>query len=212
MKKITSIRKLNPATDYEEFYLSLKEARGQHHYGLFVALEDKEVYQDMILFMIGDREAGVAVHNGNIVAVHKNPQRTQQKDLMKSLATTAIENGGEKLDCYGEHLVKEYMKYGLLPVGRMKFDINVLDEENRKEWLKRGLGEPDVVALLLPPQGKAKPIDLSYSDIKEFLPYFDDYDKMLEFRDALLADAKANGKAYDEILEYLQQINSNKRS
>lgn len=64
--------------------------------------------------------AGIAP-NGDIVAVFKNKNGGPAKAL-HTLMPAVIEQGGDRLDCYGEGLVGVYAQYGFIPVARVEFN------------------------------------------------------------------------------------------
>lgn len=73
-------------------------------------------------FMNENGTVGVGVApDGDIVAVFKNPQGGPRK-AMDTMMPIAIEQGGKKLDCYGEGLVRVYERYGFVPVARVAFN------------------------------------------------------------------------------------------
>ena len=59
--------------------------------------------------------------NGDIEAVFKNKNGGPRKAL-DTMMPIAIEQGGDRLDCYGEGLVRAYKKYGFVPVARVEFN------------------------------------------------------------------------------------------
>ena len=64
-------------------------------------------------FMDENGTVGVSVApDGDIVAVFKNKNGGPPKAL-DTMMPIAIEQGGDRLDCYGEGLVNLYAKYGL---------------------------------------------------------------------------------------------------
>lgn len=196
MKAKCHIRQINSETQNKKFYRSLKEARETHKYGLYVALEEPEKYKDMILLMIGDGEGGLAIHNGDVVAVHKNPDKTSEH-LIDELGEAALKFGGEKLDCYGAHLANNYMQFGFLPVGKLKFDIRYADPN----WDVGTLGEPDVIAMFSPKQFLRQECKVTYEELEPKLPYFEDYESLLEFRDELLNEIKQKHMTYEDSLK-----------
>ena len=75
-----------------------------------------------ITFMSKDGLASALVTaDGDIEAVFKNPQ-SGAKGAGSSLLLSAVNNGGTKLDCYGEDLVSLYNKYGFEPVAKVRWD------------------------------------------------------------------------------------------
>lgn len=69
-------------------------------------------------FMNDNGTVGVGIApDGDIVAVFKNKNGGPPKAL-DTMMPIAIEQGGDRLDCYGEGLAKLYAKYGFEPVAR----------------------------------------------------------------------------------------------
>ena len=79
-------------------------------------------------FMNADHTVGVGVApDGDIVAVFKNKNGGPQK-AMDTAIPIAIEQGGDRLDCYGEGLVRVYARYGFIPVARVEFNAEYANE------------------------------------------------------------------------------------
>ena len=73
-------------------------------------------------FMNDNGTVGVGVAaDGDIVAVFKNKNGGPKKALDTAMPA-AIDMGGDRLDCYGEGLVKVYEDYGFIPVARVEFN------------------------------------------------------------------------------------------
>lgn len=73
-------------------------------------------------FMNDNGTVGVGIApDGDIVAVFKNKNGGPAKAL-DTMMPIAIEQGGDRLDCYGEGLVKVYARYGFEPVARVEFN------------------------------------------------------------------------------------------
>lgn len=79
-------------------------------------------------FMNESRTVGVGVKpDGDIVAVFKN-QNGGPKRALDTAMPMAIEMGGDRLDCYGEGLVRTYENYGFIPVARVEFNPKYANE------------------------------------------------------------------------------------
>lgn len=70
--------------------------------------------------------AGIAP-DGDIVAVFKNKNGGPKKAL-HTLMPAVIEQGGNRLDCYGNGLVGVYAQYGFIPVARVEFNPEYANE------------------------------------------------------------------------------------
>lgn len=79
-------------------------------------------------FMNDNGTVGVGIApDGDIVAVFKNKNGGPPKAL-GTMMPIAIEQGGDRLDCYGEGLAKLYAKYGFEPVARVEFNKTYANE------------------------------------------------------------------------------------
>lgn len=75
-----------------------------------------------ITFMGEDGLSGALVTaDGDIEAVFKNPA-SKTKRASTQLLITAVENGGNKLDCYGAELVNTYNRFGFEPVAKVAWN------------------------------------------------------------------------------------------
>lgn len=112
------------SNDPETFVKSLDDAIANNKHGLMVSPKAVEDLQQpgTKVFMTEDRRAGAIVTaDGDIEAVHKNPD-SRARRASTQLMITAIENGGNKLDCYGADLVRNYNFYGFEPVAKVKWN------------------------------------------------------------------------------------------
>ncbi len=113
--------------DSASFVAALSEARNTNKNGWAVSPQTEESLkaEGTRTFLSVDGLAGVGVKaDGDITAVFKNP-KSKAKLAIRDLMATALANGGNKLDCYGEDLVGIYVKYGFIPVARVAFDPSV---------------------------------------------------------------------------------------
>lgn len=86
------------------------------------------VDENVRTFMNESRTVGVGVKpDGDIVAVFKN-QNGGPKRALDTAMPMAIEMGGDRLDCYGEGLVRTYENYGFIPVARVEFNPKYANE------------------------------------------------------------------------------------
>lgn len=92
-------------------------------------------------FLAADGSSGFAIErSGNIVGVFRNKSAGGQKGVTKIILPLAIENGGTKLDCYGEELVRIYSKFGFYPVARVEFN-----EQYANPGWDESKGRPEVI-------------------------------------------------------------------
>ena len=132
--------------DFETFVQAFEKAKRANKFGCCVDSHSTQDLKDMkVVKLYNGGNAGVAVEkNGNIVSVFKNPDCR-----IKGFGTFAIEEaikcGGDRLDCYSINgaLPNAYMKAGMIPVCRIKFNT----EYKPADWNEEA-GEPDVVFMI----------------------------------------------------------------
>jgi len=114
-----------------------------------------------VLFLSENRDCGIAVNDGYICSLFKNPN-CPTKNVAKELLELARANGGYFLEAYGNHLEDLYIKNDFQPVARLKFN----EEFAPIGWESTNLiSKPDVVFFVYVPNA-------IYTD-KGL--YFDDY-------------------------------------
>ena len=97
-----------------DFFKSLLVAKEINKHGCFVDLGELKDYYNQRNFLLEGGVAGYSIKDGNLVGVHKNPELAKQKGYGKisgMLLLSALENGANTVDCYGEFLTNMYMHY-----------------------------------------------------------------------------------------------------
>lgn len=123
------------STDIQKYSEALDAARKSNGHGVFVSGKSPEELQEIIdnggKMLIDDYgRAGVVIApNGDIEGVFHNGKLAEQlglpkKKALSDLMVTAIANGGDRLDCYGEDLARMYMRYGFEPVAVSEYVPN----------------------------------------------------------------------------------------
>lgn len=140
-------------------------------------------------FMNDNGTVGVGIApDGDIVAVFKNKNGGPPKAL-DTMMPIAIEQGGDRLDCYGEGLAKLYAKYGFEPVARVEFNKTYANEgwtpdkgEPYIYVMKHNGDSADTVAQKMGTYPKITDDQLGA------LPTYgkNDYDAALAYRDSLM--------------------------
>ena len=197
----TPLELRDTTSDPQLFSTALEEARQKNPHGLMVSPKTVEELNQpgTITFMSADNMAGALVTaDGDIEAVFKNPQ-SKAKKAVTPLLITAVENGGHKLDCYGEGLVQKYNQSGFEAVAKIPFNAG----EAEDGWT---YGKQDVYVLKLrdgvTAQDIAGRLGMNEADggfhmqtaaELDNLPVFDDYDEALAYRDSLLTTPAENG-------------------
>lgn len=197
----TPLELRDTTSDPQLFSTALEEARQKNPHGLMVSPKTVEELNQpgTITFMSADNMAGALVTaDGDIEAVFKNPQ-SKAKRAVTPLLITAVENGGHKLDCYGDGLVQKYNQSGFEAVAKIPFNAG----EAEAGWT---YGNQDVYVMKLRDGVTAQDIagQLGKSEMDggfhiqtgaelANLPVFDDYDEALAYRDSLLTTPAENG-------------------
>lgn len=197
----TPLELRDTTSDPQLFSTALEEARQKNPHGLMVSPKTVEELNQpgTITFMSADNMAGALVTaDGDIEAVFKNPQ-SKAKRAVTPLLITAVENGGHKLDCYGDGLVQKYNQSGFEAVAKIPFNAG----EAEAGWT---YGNQDVYVMKLRDGVTAQDIagQLGKSEMDggfhiqtgaelANLPVFDDYDEALAYRDSLLANSTESG-------------------
>ena len=140
---------------------------------------------------------GAAVTNeGDIEGVFKNPDKNETRRALDGVMPQLIEAGGKKLDCYGKGLVRNYERYGFIPVARVEFN----PEYANPGW-DESKGRPDIYFMMHNGDSAAEVVanignyeHMSLEQL-ESLPEFD-YDGALDYRDSLLEKQKADNTRY----------------
>lgn len=140
-------------------------------------------------FMNDNGTVGVGIApDGDIVAVFKNKNGGPPKAL-DTMMPIAIEQGGDRLDCYGEGLVKVYARYGFEPVARVEFNSEYANpgwdaskDEPYIYVMKHNGDSADTVARKMGDYPKYSKEQL------EALPTYgkNDYDAAMAYRDSLM--------------------------
>lgn len=153
-------------------------------------------------FMNDNGTVGVGIApDGDIVAVFKNRNGGPPKAL-DTMMPIAIEQGGDRLDCYGEGLAKLYAKYGFEPVARVEFNKTYANEgwtpdkgEPYIYVMKHNGDSADTVAQKMGTYPKITDDQLAA------LPTYgkNDYDAAMAYRDSLMG--KGSPQAADTAKE-----------
>lgn len=183
------------------FSSALEQARQNNPHGLMVSGKSVEelTQPGTVTFMSRDGLAGALVTaDGDIEAVFKNPQ-SGAKGAGSSLLLNAVNNGGTKLDCYGDRLVNLYAKHGFEPVARVPWN----PEYAPAGWtygpqdvfvmkLADGVGIDDITARLGISEADGGFHRWTREEL-DALPVMD-YDAALAYRDELIEIGKTNAE------------------
>lgn len=178
------------SSDYAVFSRQLDNAISTNKHGAFVDSQsvDSLKSSEAKTFLSDDGSAGVAVKSdGDIVGVFN--AGTKYRGAVKDLIVTARANGGTKMDCYGKALVKKYEQAGFVPVARVPFNAEYVDDAlllKNKPDVYIMMKNNDDIDTVITKMGKDEYAISSSADL-DVLPIFNDYDEALAYRDGLLA-------------------------
>lgn len=148
---------------------------------------------EMVLAANGSAGAAISA-DGDIQAVFRNAE-TGVKGSMEAIMPRAIELGGDKLDCYGEGLVRVYENYGFVPVARVEFN-----EEYANPGWDSSKGTPDIY-FMVHNGDSAETVAANIGQYEHMatdqlhaLPIYgkDGYDEAMAYRDSLLAQRRGD--------------------
>jgi hypothetical protein len=191
---VVSLELIDSSSDSNAFSHALSEARtSDEKNGWAVTPKSAEelVENNIRTIMTSDGNAGLGVApDGDIEAVFKN-QKGGQPGVLKTLIPAALEMGGNKLDCYGDGLVKLYARYGFVPVARLTFN-----PEYANDGWTPDKGMPDIF-FMVHNGDSADTVAANIGKYKAWtteelnaLPLFDKdaYDDAYAYRDSLLPE------------------------
>ena len=183
--------------------------KGSKH-GAAVDNHDLEFYRDKATsFVSEDEEATISVKkDGDIVAFGKTPN-SKDPEIAAKLMYTALQNGGSKLDCYGERLAEMYQRrYGFIPVAKVKYNEGDADADMRRYVQEvRGGNPPDIYVMMkngddidtIRKTGEDSGYELTDLDSLPVMKYED----ALSYRDGLLAEQQ--GQATEQPAQTSEQ-------
>lgn len=199
---------LDTTADPERYEQSLKAGReSDTENGWCVTPKSAQELRDgnVRTFMNENGTVGVGVApDGDIVAVFKNKNGGPRKAL-ETLMPIAIEQGGDRLDCYGEGLVKAYSQYGFEPVARVEFNPEYANEgwtpDKKTPYIyvmKHNGDSADAVV------SKIGSYNVPSKEQLDSLPTYgkDEYDSAIAYRDSLMKQREADTQYGDSGMDH----------
>ena len=192
---LNDIDNLEAYISKSKFKTDFDAERANTEYAPCVDTHDLEELNSMSCFGHKDLGFFAVSSDGNICSVLKS-SKNRKKGYTKDIMINAIRHGGNKLDCFAIYdggLVDYYMDVGFIPVCRVRFNPEYAPEGWKSTW-----GTPDVV-MMMHNLDTADDILNKYSKFgtykgylskhgDSFVPYFNDYDEALEYRDKRLSE------------------------
>lgn len=184
--------------DSAAYSSALEEGRNSDpRHGWMVTPQTAEDLRGKKLLLAQNGSIGVVItSDGDIEGVFKN-QKSGKRGALMTLLPQAIEQGGTKLDCYGEGLVHQYTQYGFIPVARVEFN-----EQYANPGWDESKGRPFVYVMMHNGDRASEVVRNKKADSYhrytqaelDALPTYGkwDYDKATAYRDSLL-EKKRNG-------------------
>ncbi len=112
-------------------------------FGACVHIYSVSEYQDMRRVLFDEERAGFALKDRDIVSVFKHPQCTLRPAL-GVMIPTAVQLGGNRLDCFNRGLPSTYAKFGFLPVARVRFEVQYAPQD----WNYARDQHPDIIYMV----------------------------------------------------------------
>lgn len=161
-----------------------------------------EIAGDQLL-VSKDRSAGVRVgKDGEIGSLFRNPETSTVRGILPSMMLSAIGVGGNKGECYGENMMRQYMQLGFVPVAHTRWSEK--DLQNGSTWNDE-FGHPDMYFFVLPKGLSLEKCASGYGDRPvmsnedlESLPilgYDGETPEAYAYRDAILDGDEAKAQA-----------------
>lgn len=185
-------------SDHATFSRALDSGRANNPHGAWVDPKTPEelAEHNAITLLSDDGLAGIAIEaDGNIVGAFKNIA-SAYRGAIGDMLLTARKLGGTKMDCYGRQLVSKYERAGYVPVARIPFNAEYVDDAAL-------LAEkPDVYVMMKNADSFEDAVrkyandDVPHLTPEQLdnLPTFEDYDEALAYRDKLLAKQESSIK------------------
>lgn len=183
--------RLNQVYEPSVFRERISESVKENPYGAYVEIKSLDEYsKDIKLFLNQGEGSGFAVSkDGDIVSVFKNP-KSGEKNAIYGIILTALQNGGNRLDCFAGFLLREYSKSGMVPVARLKWN----DEYAPKNWNYERDGRPDIV-FMAHNGDSVETVEKTYGDYPKYdisaIPYVEEYDDGVKAQKAYLEKNKS---------------------
>lgn len=173
------------ADDAPDFHEAIARAARDHPLGIAVTVKDESFYADPGTKLFREDGAGAAVTaDGDLVSVFRHPNATAKIAPILEEATRHAITG----DCYdvGGFLPNLYKRYGMVPVARVKFNIDYAPAG----WDAGKLGHPDIVLLARDPKGALGIEFDDYASFRDKVPLFESWDDAAALRDKAVEKIK----------------------
>ena len=112
-------------------------------YGACVHVYSINEYHDMQRVLFDEGRTGFALKDRDIVSVFKHPACTLRPAL-SVVIPTAVQLGGNRLDCFNRGLPSTYAKFGFLPVARIRFEVQYAPQD----WNYARDQHPDIIYMV----------------------------------------------------------------
>lgn len=184
--------------DYSAFSNALNEGKASNKYGSYVDPQDVNelTKKGAKTFLSDDGSVGFAVtKDGDMIGAFNRGGK--YRGAVDDMLITARLNGGTKLDCYGAGLVNKYEQAGYVPVARIPFNPEYVDDPlllaNKPDVYVMMKNSDDIDTVIR--KNANGEYHLSTQDELDNLRSFDDYDEALNYRDDLLKQQESPASA-----------------
>lgn len=181
--------------------------------GWCVTPQSPEELKGKKLRMDASNSIGYVLSDGDIEGVFKNQKTNSTRRALNGVIPQAIAEGGTKLDCYGEGLVRNYERFGFIPVARVEFNPEYAnpgwDESKGRPFIYMMMHNGDSADAVVRNIGQYD--HLSMDQLKSLPTYDKDgYDEAAAYRDSLLESSKKrlSKKSSPETTAYSERYGS----
>ncbi|MDJ0105117.1 hypothetical protein QM646_01755 [Rhodococcus erythropolis] len=123
----------------------MEQLKVSNRFASSVHVYNDDEYANMRLFVTDDGRSGIALNHDEIVSAYSH-RDSKYPSAAKSMLAVAVQQGGQRLDCFDTALPRIYAEAGFVPVARLKWDDDYApDGWNYRVYSRYNGGRPDVV-------------------------------------------------------------------
>ena len=132
-------------SDADLYRQQMEQLEVSNRFASSVHVYNDDEYANMRLFVTDDGRSGIALNHDEIVSAYSH-RDSKYPSAAKSMLAVAVQQGGQRLDCFDTALPRIYAEAGFVPVARLKLDDDYApDGWNYRVYSRYNGGRPDVV-------------------------------------------------------------------
>jgi hypothetical protein len=139
-RAISAAKNFGKETEIQQGILGTLQSKW---FGSCVHIYSVEEYQDMRRILFDEGRTGCAIKNKDIVSVFKHPE-CKIRPALDVVMPTAVQLGGNRLDCFNRGLPQSYSKYGFFPVAKVHFEVRYAPQD----WNYARDEQPDIIYMI----------------------------------------------------------------